>query len=169
MRFKHFTRETLMNVIGRFMLSKARDGCFKDRPLIVVLDEAHQFLGRTIGDEYSSARLESFGLIAKEGRKYGPTCVLATQRPRDIPADVLSQLGTLIAHRLTNDQDREVVEKTCGYLDRSAAAFIPTLAPGEAIVIGPDIPAPVPLAITSAGTATLAGEAWLPGGRARRR
>ena len=63
-----------MNVIGRFMLSKARDGCFKDRPLIVVLDEAHQFLGRTIGDEYSSARLESFGLIAKEGNMVRPVC-----------------------------------------------------------------------------------------------
>jgi hypothetical protein len=146
-RFEHFTREILMNVIGRYVLNRARSGLFKSRPLIVILDEAHQFLGRAIGDEYSSVRLESFGLIAKEGRKYGLTCVLATQRPRDIPADVLSQLGTLIVHRLTNDHDREVVEKACGDLDRNAAIFIPTLAPGEAIVIGPDIPAPVPLSI----------------------
>jgi DNA helicase HerA-like ATPase len=90
-------------------------------------------------------KLDAFGIIAKEGRKYGLTCVLATQRPRDVPADVLSQLGTLIVHRLTNDQDRETVERACGDLDRGAAQFVPMLAPGEAVVIGPELPAPVPI------------------------
>jgi hypothetical protein len=137
-----------MNVIGRYVLSCARADAFRGRPLIVLLDEAHQFLGRTVGDEYANVRLESFGLIAKEGRKYGLTCVLATQRPRDIPPDVLSQLGTLIVHRLTNDEDRQAVERACGDLDRNAALFIPTLAPGEAIIIGPDLPAPVPINIS---------------------
>jgi uncharacterized protein len=117
------------------------------KQLIVFLDEAHQFLGRTVGDEYGSVYLDAFGLIAKEGRKYGLSCTLATQRPRDIPADVLSQLGTLIVHRLTNEHDRDTVEKACGDLDRDAAMFLPTLAPGEAIVIGPDVPAPVPLLV----------------------
>jgi hypothetical protein len=145
--FEHNTREILLNVIGRYMLGLARGGLFRDRPLVVFLDEAHQFLGRTIGDEYGSVRLDSFGLIAKEGRKHGLTCVLATQRPRDVPQDVLSQLGTLFVHRLTNDQDRETVERACGDLDKSAAQFIPTLTPGEAILIGPDLPAPVPLNI----------------------
>src|SRR6185503_5973027 len=98
-RFEHNTREVLLNIIGRHLLGLARSGRFKVRPLIVFLDEAHQFLGRIVGDEYGSVRLDSFGLIAKEGRKYGLTCVLATQRPRDIPQDVLSQLGTLLVHR----------------------------------------------------------------------
>jgi hypothetical protein len=147
-RFEHNTREILLNIIGRFMLDLARKDAFRDKPMIVFLDEAHQFLGRKVGDEYGSVNLDAFGLIAKEGRKYGLSCTLATQRPRDIPADVLSQLGTLIVHRLTNDHDRDTVEKACGDLDRDAAMFIPTLAPGEAIIIGPDIPAPVPLLIT---------------------
>jgi uncharacterized protein len=60
-------------------------------PTVVILDEAHQFLDKSLGDEYSRVSLESFGVIAKEGRKYGLTAVLATQRPRDIPEDVLSQ------------------------------------------------------------------------------
>jgi uncharacterized protein len=148
-RFEHNTREILLNVIGRYLLGLARAGQFRDKPLVVFLDEAHQFLGRTIGDEHGSARLDSFGLIAKEGRKYGLTCVLATQRPRDIPQDVLSQLGTMFVHRLTNDQDRETIERACGDLDKGAAQFIPMLAPGEAILIGPDLPAPLPLNITS--------------------
>lgn len=146
-RFEHHTREILLNVIGRYLLDRARQDIFRDRPMIVFLDEAHQFLGRIIGDEFASVRLDAFGLIAKEGRKYGLACALATQRPRDIPADVLSQLGTLIVHRLTNDNDRETIEKSCGDLDRDAAMFLPTLAPGEAIVIGPDVPAPVPLMV----------------------
>ncbi len=146
-RFEHNTREVLLNIIGRHLLNLARQGRFRDRPLVVFLDEAHQFLGRVVGDDYGSTRLDAFGLIAKEGRKYGLTCVLATQRPRDIPQDVLSQLGTLFVHRLTNDQDRETVERACGDLDRGAAQFIPMLAPGEAVLIGPDLPAPVPIII----------------------
>jgi len=144
-RFEHNTREILLNVIGRFLLAEARQGTFRAAPMVVFLDEAHQFLGRTIGDEYASVKLDAFGIVAKEGRKYGLTCVLATQRPRDVPADVLSQLGTLIVHRLTNDQDRETVERACGDLDRGAAQFLPMLAPGEAVVIGPELPAPVPI------------------------
>jgi hypothetical protein len=144
-RFEHSTRELLLNIIGRYLLGIAREGRFRDAPIVVFLDEAHQFLGRTMGDEYGSVHLDSFGLIAKEGRKYGLTCVLATQRPRDVPQDVLSQLGTLIVHRLTNEQDRSTVEHACGDLDRAAAQFIPMLAPGEAIIIGPDLPTPLPL------------------------
>lgn len=146
-RFEHNTRELLLNIIGRYLLGIAREGRFRDAPIVVFLDEAHQFLGGTIGDEYGSVKLDAFGLIAKEGRKYGLTVVLATQRPRDIPQDVLSQLGTLIVHRLTNEQDRTTVEHACGDLDRAASQFIPMLAPGEAIVIGPDLPTPLPLRI----------------------
>ncbi|MGD9502589.1 MAG: ATP-binding protein [Methyloceanibacter sp.] len=146
-RFKHNTREILMNVIGRFLLGRARADAFRDKLLGAILDEAHQFLGRIVGDEYASVRFEAFGLITKEGRKCGLTCALATQRPRDVPPDVLSQLGTLIVHRLTNDEDRQAVERACGDLDKNAALFNPTLAPGEAIIIGPDLPAPVPIMI----------------------
>jgi hypothetical protein len=146
-RFEHKTREVLMNVIGRYLLDRARQGAFRAKPMIAILDEAHQFLGRSTGEDRQSGSLDAFGLIAKEGRKYGLTCVLATQRPRDIPPDVLSQLGTLIVHRLTNDEDRKAVERACGDLDRDAALFVPTLGPGEAIIIGPDLPAPVPIMI----------------------
>jgi hypothetical protein len=76
--------------------------------------------------------------------------VMATQRPRDIPHDELSQLGTLFVHRL---QDRDTVEAACGDLDRGAAQFIPTLAPGEVVLIGPDLPAPVPLIMTPPASA----------------
>jgi DNA helicase HerA-like ATPase len=145
--FGNHAREVVANAIGRVLLDKARDSCFRDQPLLVVLDEAHQFLNQTIGDEYLRVELDAFGLIAKEGRKYGLTICIATQRPRDIPQDVLSQMGTLIVHRLINDRDREVVERAAGEIDRSAAEFLPTLGPGEAIIIGVDIPVPMAIQV----------------------
>jgi len=145
--FGNHAREIVANAIGRLLLEKARDGEFRDRPLVVILDEAHQFLNRTIGDDHMKVELDAFGLIAKEGRKYSLTICIATQRPRDIPQDVLSQMGTLVVHRLTNDKDREVVEKAAGEIDRSAAAFLPTLGPGEAVVVGVDIPVPLSIQV----------------------
>lgn len=93
------------------------------------------------------ASLTAQSMIAKEGRKYGLTTGIATQRPRDVPTDVLSQLGTLFVHRLTNERDRETIERACGDLDRDAAAFIPSLGQGEAIIVGPELPAPLPILI----------------------
>lgn len=145
--FEHNTRELVTNAVGRYLLKLARAGQFKRKPTVVVLDEAHQFLGKTLGDEYSRVSLESFGVIAKEGRKYGLTTVLATQRPRDIPEDVLSQMGMFIVHRLINEKDRQVVEKACGNMDASAAAFLPTLGQGEAILVGIESPMPLPVQI----------------------
>ncbi|WP_153519096.1 ATP-binding protein [Sinorhizobium meliloti] len=145
--FKYNTRELLLNTLGRYLLGLARTNTFQKSPMVCFLDEAHQFIGRSIGDETNHVVLDAFGLIAKEGRKYGLTTGIATQRPRDVPSDVLSQLGTLFVHRLTNDRDRETIERACGDLDRDAASFIPSLAQGEAIVVGPELPAPLPVII----------------------
>jgi hypothetical protein len=145
--FGNGAREITANAIGRHLLGRARSGEFKNRPLLIVLDEAHQFLNKSLGDESNRYALDSFELIAKEGRKHGLTICLATQRPRDIPEGVLSQMGVLVVHRLTNDRDREVVERASGEIDRSAAAFLPTLAPGRAAIIGVDFPVPLTIQI----------------------
>ena len=145
--FEHNAREVVANAVGRYLLGLARQGQFLTNPMVVMLDEAHQFLDKSVGDEFVRADLDAFGLIAKEGRKYSLTCVLATQRPRDIPEDVLSQMGMFIVHRLINERDRNVVEKACGDLDASAASFLPTLGQGEAIVVGVNSPMPLPVTI----------------------
>lgn len=140
-------REIIANVIGRHLLGNARTGLFQNRPGVVVVDEAHNFLGRRIGAEDYSTKLDAFEMIAKEGRKYGLNICLASQRPRDITEGVLSQMGTLIVHRLTNDRDRTAVEHACGEIDRAASAFMPNLRPGEAAVIGTDFPIPLTIQI----------------------
>lgn len=145
--FEFKAREIIANVIGRHLLGMARTGALKNRPIVVVVDEAHNFLGRQIGSDDAVAKLDAFELIAKEGRKYGLNICLSTQRPRDVTEGVLSQMGTLIVHRLTNDRDREVVERACGEIDRSASSFLPNLKPGEAAIIGADFPIPMTIQV----------------------
>jgi DNA helicase HerA-like ATPase len=141
--YEFYAREVLANVIGRKLLSFAREETFRKKPVLVVVDEAHNFLGKRVGAEDHSTKLDAFEMIAKEGRKYGLNICLSTQRPRDITEGVLSQMGTLLVHRLTNDRDREVVERACGEIDRSAASFLPNLKQGEVALVGVDFPIPM--------------------------
>lgn len=154
---EYHAREVIANVIGRYLLNKARAGDFRQQPMVVMVDEAHNFLGRHFGAEDYEPRLDAFELIAKEGRKYGLNICLVSQRPRDITEGVLSQMGTLIVHRLTNDRDREVVERACGEIDRAAAAFLPNLRAGEAVIIGTDFPIPLTVQVTPPTTRPLSG------------
>ncbi|WP_371194605.1 ATP-binding protein [Glaciecola sp. SC05] len=142
--FEANSREILVNAIGRKLLSVARNGHIShDKPLLVFIDEAHQFLNKRIGEDTSRFELDAFGNIAKEGRKYGLNTVIATQRPRDIPEDVLSQIGTLIVHRLTNQLDQDIVRKAVGAIDQRSASFLPVLGQGEALLLGVDFPFPM--------------------------
>lgn len=150
--YEYSARQIVANTIGRHLLSTARSGQYQRRPALIIVDEAHNFLGKRVGTEDFAASLDSFELIAREGRKYGLSICLASQRPRDITEGVLSQMGTLIVHRITNDQDRELVERACGEIDRSAAAFLPNLRQGEAVVIGTDFPIPLTLRVNEPST-----------------
>jgi hypothetical protein len=146
--FRAEIREIAANGIARFLLAQARNEVFAEQPLLVCLDEAHQFLDKSIGDDYSRYPLDAFDLIAKEGRKYSLGLCLATQRPRDIPDGVLGQMGTMLVHRLSNDNDRRVVERAAGDIDKSAAQFLPSLAPGQALLLGIDYPIPLVIQVT---------------------
>ena len=136
-------REIVANAIGRQLIDRARSGEFKESPLVVCVDEAHHFLNKQLGDEWVSYPLDAFDLIAREGRKYGLALVLATQRPRDLPETTLSQVGSLIVHRMTNQRDREVVISAASELSRGASSLIPSLLAGQALFVGGRLPMPV--------------------------
>lgn len=141
--FTNNLREIVVNILGQTLLGWARSGMFRTAPLVVAVDEAHQFFDVTVGDEFASAHLNAFDSIAKEGRKYGLTVCVATQRPGDLPAGVLSQVGMTIVHRLADGRDRQRVEQAAAELDHSATKLLPGLVPGEAILMGVDFPVPV--------------------------
>lgn len=146
--FANNLREILVNILGQWLIGMARHNAFKETPMIVAIDEAHQFFDVTVGNELSSTRLNAFDLIAKEGRKYGLTVCLATQRPGDLPGAVLSQVGMTIAHRLVDGNDRQRVENAAAEIDGSAARLLPGLTPGEAVLMGVDFPVPISVRIS---------------------
>jgi len=146
--FSHDAREIVANALGRHLLEMARSGKFRECPLLVFLDEAHHFLNKTLGEEDTRYPLDSFELIAKEGRKSSLNICISTQRPRDIPEGILSQMGTLIIHRLRNDRDRDLVERASSDADRSAMNFVPELGDGQAVLVGVDFPVSLPVQMT---------------------
>jgi hypothetical protein len=145
--FAHHAREIIANAVGRHLMRRAQEETFRRKPLLVVVDEAHQFLNKHITDDDGEYPLDAFGLIAKEGRKYALSICMSTQRPRDIPEGILSQMGTMIVHRLINDKDRSVVESACGEMDKASLEALPTLGPGQAMILGSAFPMPLEIQI----------------------
>lgn len=146
--FDFQAREIVANSIGKFLLEKARNADFKEKPLILFIDEAHQYLNKSVQDEYFElTHLNSFDSIAKECRKHGLFLCLATQMPRDIPVGTLSQIGTFIVHRLINHFDKESIANASSSANRDTLGFLPILGAGEAILMGVDFPMPVMLKI----------------------
>lgn len=141
-------KEIVSNALASHLLNKARDRAFIENPIVLFLDEAHQFLNKSVADEFFEMhQLNAFDLIAKETRKYGLFLCLSTQMPRDIPLGTLSQMGTFIVHRLINDLDKKAVENAASAANKHVLSFLPILGEGEALLVGVDFPMPLLLKI----------------------
>ncbi|HAW59700.1 MAG TPA: hypothetical protein DCX03_11975 [Bacteroidales bacterium] len=137
-------KEIVANALASFLLHKARKKDFVKSPVVLVIDEAHQFLNKNIRDEFFEIQsLDAFDLIAKECRKYGLFLCLATQMPRDIPIGTFRQMGTFIVHRLINENDKQSIENAASSANKNALSFLPILGEGEALLIGVDFPMPL--------------------------
>lgn len=146
--FEFQAREIIANAIGAYLLKKARASSFMTKPMVVFLDEAHQFLNKTVVDDYfQGSSLTAFEMIAKECRKYGLFICLSTQMPRDIPAGTLSQMGTFLVHRLINANDKAAIAEACSSAGEDMLKFLPVLGEGEAILTGVDFPMDVTLQV----------------------
>ena len=146
--FESQAREISANAIGKYLLSKARNHEFKQQPIVLFLDEAHQFLNKNVVDDYfASSSLSAFDQIAKECRKYGLFLCLATQMPKDIPLGTLSQMGTFLVHRLINYNDKDAIKQACSSADSDMLSFLPVLGAGEAIISGVDFPMPLTIKV----------------------
>ena len=111
-------------------------------PFTFVCDEAHLYLPSDNVTARDQRALDSFERIAKEGRKYGVSLLVVSQRPSDVSKTVLSQCNNFIVLRLTNDQDRRVIERVMPDNLAGLTASLPLLDVGEAIVIGDSIVLP---------------------------
>jgi uncharacterized protein len=112
------------------------------RPILLVCEEAHRYVPAE-RDAHKSSVGKILGRIAKEGRKYGVSLGLITQRPSDLAEGVLSQCGTIIAMRLNNDRDQAFVRAAMPEGARGFLDTIPALRNRECIVCGEGVAIPV--------------------------
>ena len=105
-------------------------------PIAVFCDEAHLYLPVTASDDMDERGLRNFERIAKEGRKYGVSLVVISQRPADVSKTILSQCGNFIAMRLTNPEDQYVIRRLFPDNLGDFAEMLPILDVGEGLVVG---------------------------------
>lgn len=110
----------------------------KDRtPVTLLCDEAHLYLPiKEDADAIQRQALGSFERIAKEGRKYGFSLLVVSQRPADISRTILSQCNNFLALRLTNETDQSVIKRLMPDSLAGLTSILPLLDTGEALVLG---------------------------------
>ena len=130
--------ESVTSLLGRLLFDFAvRSDPRAEHPILLVLEEAHRFI---------PARREQFGpgsrstavfeRIAKEGRKFGLSLLLASQRPSELSETVVAQCGTVIAHRLTHEADQNLLRHATALSSRALLDQLPGLAQQHALVTG---------------------------------
>jgi DNA helicase HerA-like ATPase len=127
---------SLRNLVAFLLVSRlfarvqtAKNSKLKTQNLILLIDEAHNFVG-------SALAAKPVQRWAREGRNFGLTLVLATQRPSAIPADTLSQADILVIHRLTLVADVKAVGNLASSYARDLAAILKGVRePGQAIIV----------------------------------
>ncbi len=112
------------------------------RPLLLVCEEAHRYVPKDDSGNGQAVR-KILERIAKEGRKYGVSLGLITQRPSDLAEGVLSQCGTIISMRLNNDRDQACVRAAMPEGARGFLDAIPSLRNRECIVCGEGVAIPI--------------------------
>ncbi|MGY0445230.1 ATP-binding protein [Lactobacillus johnsonii] len=116
----------------------------------LIIDEAHNILSDRSSiesEKWKDYRLDVFEEIIKEGRKFGYYLTIASQRPADISATIVSQVHNYFIHRLVNDNDLKVLQNTLSSLDSVTRSTIPNLSPGQAIITGVSFEQPVVIQI----------------------
>jgi hypothetical protein len=152
-------------VIGRILLEVRENLQASERykhPWVLVLEEAHNYARPPRSDEDRGQRLSrlSFERIAKEGRKFGISLIVASQRPSEVSPTIVSQCANFVSHRLQNPEDIEHFRKIIPLQARRLLDQIRILSSGEAIVFGSafhiparvqfDRPSPTPWSQTAA-------------------
>jgi len=106
-----------------------------NRPLLIVMEEAHAYLSRE-PEKAEGPAGKLARRIAKEGRKYGIGAMIVSQRPSEVDESILSQCGTFVALRLSNPKDRSQVQGTVPDNLEGLMDMLPVLRTGEAIITG---------------------------------
>lgn len=110
-------------------------GKLNDIPVMLVCEEAHNYVPRDDHAAYRASR-KSIERIAKEGRKYGLSLMVVSQRPSEVSETIFAQCNNFMSLRLTNDADQAYVRRLFPDNANAITEILPNLAPGECVVVG---------------------------------
>ncbi|GAB4062978.1 ATP-binding protein [Uliginosibacterium sediminicola] len=135
-------RATAIGILCRLFFDyRYWDSNAENLPVALVLEEAHAYIPAESDAKYAIA-VEAIERIAKEGRKYGLSLVVVSQRPANVSPTILSQCGTFVALRLTSDVDQSRVLRLLPDTLGNQAGMLSSLRDGEAVVSGDGVTLP---------------------------
>ncbi len=105
------------------------------QPVLMVYEEAHNYLPRNERGRRTFAR-DAVEKVAKEGRKYGVSAMVVSQRPSEISETILSQCNSMLLMRMNNPDDQEYAARVVSDQFRSLISLLPSMKPGEGFIIG---------------------------------
>lgn len=111
-------------------------------PVLLVCEEAHRYAPSNPGAGFGPTK-RAMSKIAKEGRKYGVSLCVVSQRPSELDVTVLSQCSTIFAMRMASQGDHEFVRAAMAESGISLLNFLPSLGTSEAVAVGEGIPVPM--------------------------
>ena len=111
-------------------------------PITIICEEAHRYAPRDKELGFEAAKRALFR-IAKEGRKYGVSLCVVSQRPSDLAPGLLSECNTMFAFRMTSREDQDIVRSAVPEASHGLMNFLPALRNGEAIAVGEGVAMPM--------------------------
>lgn len=138
--------ETITGLIGRIILEFVSKFEPKDRgktPTVLVLEEAQNYIPEKNKDDKDSITKKVFERIAREGRKFGISLLVSSQRPTELSKTILSQCNSFIIHRLQNPEDQKYVRQLVSAANEDILDQLPILPQQHVVVMGDAVRTPV--------------------------
>lgn len=138
--------ETITGLVGRIILeflsrfSKEKRGSM---PVVIALEEAQNYIPEINKKDRESISRKVFERIAREGRKYGLSLLVSSQRPSELSKTVLSQCNSFIVHRIQNPDDQTYIRKLVSSANSEILNQLPTLPQQHVIIMGDCVRTPV--------------------------
>lgn len=149
----------LGSLLELFASELFKRGPSKSHPTFLVLEEAHHYLRQLPGDSETGQQALAYERLAKEGRKFGLSLLVSTQRPSELSPTVLAQCGTWCVFRLTNEQDQRSIASATEHGGGYILKFLPGLPRGQAILLGGASPLPTVIATPEAAPKPISSDA----------
>jgi len=133
---------SLLELLALALFERGQENSF---PTLLVLEEAHHYLRQVADGEDPEKTALAYERLAKEGRKFGLSLWVSTQRPSEVSPTVLAQCGTWAVFRLSGERDLKAVAAAGEWVDRDELRRVAALPRQHAVVFGAGIPLPVRL------------------------